>query len=161
MRKRNPIYKWIGCWRLTQRICLTKSVCNYIAVHVYGEREARAGEEYVHGETTFVFIYVSESLSSLFRVLRENQSTLTRHCSMPAIRQTHAKQISLYWDCYVTALPSRHGRHVGWICVPIYTVWAWSDFYLDSTARNAAMHYSSALYFASRRGSIFVLSFSH
>lgn len=77
------------------------------------KEEARAGEEYVHAETTFVFIYVSESLSSLLRVPeRKPVDALTRHCSMLAIRQTHAKQISLYWDCHVTALPSRH-RSVG------------------------------------------------
>jgi len=92
--------------------------------------------------TTFVFIYVSES--SLLRILRENQSTPARCCSMPAIRQTHAKQISLYWDCRMTVLPLRSA--FGWIYVSIYT--HRSAFYLDLMAQTVALRYSSASYFA-------------
>lgn len=78
MRKGSPVYKCVGCCRLTWRICLVKNVRNCMAHTARKRQETREREEYIHAETTFVFIYVSEFLSPRFYGFWEKTSRRSR-----------------------------------------------------------------------------------
>lgn len=159
MRKRSSICKWIGCCRLTQCICLTKTVRNCIAMHAIRlERGKRRRRGYVHAETTFVFIYVSKSLSSLLRVLRGNQSTLTRlfNARHPTdTREADFTLLRLPCDCSALA------PHRSDLCIHLYglgPIRLLSRF--NGTKRGVAL-FISFVFRVFRDCSIFVLSLSH
>jgi len=76
---------------LTQCICLTKSARNRVDMYARIRQREKAGYMYILKRHWY--LYMSRNSRFSPGVLRENQSTPTCRCSMPAIRQTHAKQI--------------------------------------------------------------------
>lgn len=95
-------------------------------------------------ETTFVFIYVSESLLASPGPERkpvDAHALLFNARHSTDTRKADFTLLKLPCDC-CALVPHRSD-----LCIHLYSRF---DFYLDSVARNAALHYSSASYSASR-----------